>query len=124
MKNNDIPIPFKVVLIGESGVGKTSIITRYITDSFSSVMLATTGASFASRTIEVDNQKIKFEIWDTARQEQYRSIAQIFYKNISGCILVYDISKRETYDEIKDYWIKEIKENAPDNLSMLIIIIV
>ena len=66
MKNNDIPIPFKVVLIGESGVGKTSIITRYTTDSFSSVMLTTTGASFASRTIEVDNQKIKFEIWDTA----------------------------------------------------------
>ena len=87
-------------------------------------MLATTGASFASRTIEVDNQKIKFEIWDTAGQEQYRSIAQIFYKNTSGCILVYDISKRETYDEIKDYWIKEIKENAPDDLSMLIIIIV
>ena len=103
MKNNDIPIPFKVVLIGESGVGKTSIITRYTTDSFSSVMLATTGASFASRIIEVDNQKIKFEIWDTAGQEQYRSIAQIFYKNTSGCILVYDISKRETYDEIKDY---------------------
>ena len=75
-------------------------------------------------TIEVDNQKIKFEIWDTAGQEQYRSIAQIFYKNTSGCILVYDISKRETYDEIKDYWIKEIKENAPDDLSMLIIIIV
>ena len=124
MKNNDIPIPFKVVLIGESGVGKTSIITRYTTDSFSSVMLATTGASFASRIIEVDNQKIKFEIWDTAGQEQYRSIAQIFYKNTSGCILVYDISKRETYDEIKDYWIKEIKENAPDDLSMLIIIIV
>ena len=68
MKNNDIPIPFKVVLIGESGVGKTSIITRYTTDSFSSVMLATIGASFASRTIEVDNQKIKFEIWDTAGQ--------------------------------------------------------
>ena len=87
-------------------------------------MLATTGASFASRTIEVDNQKIKFEIWDTAGQEQYRSIAQIFYKNTSGCILVYDISKRETYDEIKDYWVKEIKENAPDDLSMLIIIIV
>ena len=124
MKNNDMPIPFKVVLIGESGVGKTSIITRYTTDSFLSVMLATTGASFASRTIEVDNQKIKFEIWDTAGQEQYRSIAQIFYKNTSGCILVYDISKRETYDEIKDYWIKEIKENAPDDLSMLIIIIV
>ena len=83
MKNNDIPIPFKVVLISESGVGKTSIITRYTTDSFSSVMLATTGASFASRTIEVDNQKIKL---DTAGQEQYRSIAQIFYKNTSGCI--------------------------------------
>ena len=68
MKNNDIPIPFKVVLIGESGVGKTSIITRDTTDSFSSVMLATTGASFASRTIEVD------------KCEKLKSIT--FYKNV------------------------------------------
>ena len=85
---NNIALQCKVVLVGESGVGKTSLISRYTSDTFSSVMLATTGASFATRiyTLEEENQDIKFEIWDTAGQEQFRSIAQIFYKNAFNII--------------------------------------
>ena len=73
----------KVVLIGESGVGKTSIITRYISDTFSNVLMATPGANFTTKTIFLSEQKqsIKFEVWDTAGQEKFRSMAKVFYKN-------------------------------------------
>ena len=108
----------KVVLIGESGVGKTSIINRYISNTFSSVLAATPGASFTTKTIFLKdfNQSIKFEIWDTAGQEKFRTLAKIFYKNAAICILVYDITRKDSYDELKNYWINEIKVNGSKNL--------
>ena len=114
-------VPCKVVLIGESGVGKTSIISRYITNTFSSVLTATPGASFTTKTIYLKEYKrsIKFEIWDTAGQEKYRALAKVFYKNAAVCILVYDITRRKSFDELKEYWINEIKSNGSPNLSKL-----
>ena len=104
----------KVVLLGESGVGKSSIITRYTQNTFKSQRLATTGANFVTKTIilEDENKSIKFEIWDTAGQEQYRSLAKVFYKNSAVCILVYDITRRFSFEELKNYWVDEIKENT------------
>ena len=109
----------KVVLIGESGVGKTSIINRYISDTFSSVLTATPGASFTNKKIFMKdyNQSIKYEIWDTAGQEKYRALAKVFYKNASVCILVYDICRKESFENLKNYWINEIKANSSPNLS-------
>ena len=109
----------KVVLIGESGVGKTSIITRYISDTFSSTLSPTSGANFTTKTVDIKeyNQKIKFEIWDTAGQEKYRSLAKVFYKNSSACILVYDITRRNSFEELKNFWINEIKLNGSPSLS-------
>ena len=109
----------KVVLIGESGVGKTSIITRYSSNTFSSTLSPTSGANFTTKTVEIKdyNQKIKFEIWDTAGQEKYRSLAKVFYKNSSACILVYDITRRNSFEELKNFWINEIKVNGSPNLS-------
>ena len=111
----------KVVLIGESGVGKTSIISRYINNTFTSVLMSTTGASFASKTmmLEKENQSIKFEIWDTAGQEKFRALAKVFYKNAAVCILVYDITRKTSFEELKKYWITEIKANASPNLCKL-----
>ena len=93
----------KVVLIGESGVGKTSIINRYISNTFSSVLTATPGASFTTKTVFLKdfNQSIKFEIWDTAGQEKYRALAKVFYKNAAVCVLVYDITRKDSYDALK-----------------------
>ena len=110
----------KVVLIGESGVGKTSIISRFITNTFSSILMSTTGASFATKSIylEKEDRTVKFEIWDTAGQEKYRSLAKVFYKNAQVCLLVYDISRKTSLDEIKNYWFKEIKNNATDNIIL------
>ena len=109
----------KIVLIGESGVGKTSIINRYISDTFSPVLTATPGASFATKTVFLKeyNQSIKFEIWDTAGQEKFRSLAKVFYKNAAICILVYEITRRASFDELKKFWIEEIRSNASKNIS-------
>ena len=116
-------LPCKVVLIGESGVGKTSIISRYISNTFSSVLAATPGANFTTKTVFLpeENQSIKFEIWDTAGQEKFRALAKVFYKNAAVCILVYDITRKTSFEELKKYWISEIKSNASPNLSKFII---
>jgi len=110
----------KVVLIGESGVGKTSIISRYTTNKFKDSLMPTPGASFLTKKVAFpeENKVIKFEIWDTAGEERFRSLARRFYKNASACILVYDITNVNTFMDIKNYWIKELKENAPSNTSM------
>ena len=109
----------KVVLLGESGVGKTSIISRYINNTFKSQLMSTPGANFVTKNVimEDENKTIKFEIWDTAGQERYRSLAKVFYKNAAVCVLVYDITRKTSFDAIKNYWVKELKENAPKDIS-------
>ena len=110
----------KVVLIGESGVGKTSIISRYTTNTFKSQLMSTPGANFVTKNVimEDEDQSIKFEIWDTAGQERYRSLAKVFYKNAAVCVLVYDITRKSSFEALKNYWVNQIKENAPQNVSM------
>jgi Ras-related protein Rab-5C len=111
----------KVVLLGEAGVGKTSIISRYVNNTFSDVLMSTTGASFAIKKLEIDPEhKIKFQIWDTAGQERFRSLAKIFYQNAAVAVLVYDITRRESFEKLKEFWIKELKENAPSDIILAI----
>jgi small GTP-binding protein len=111
----------KVVLLGEAGVGKTSIISRYVNNTFSDVLMSTTGASFAVKKLEIDPEhKIKFQIWDTAGQERFRSLAKIFYQNAAVAVLVYDITRRDSFQKLKDFWVKELKENAPSDIILAI----
>ena len=110
----------KVVLLGESGVGKTCIIARFINNTFEENLISTTGASYAGKTMTFDEfggKSIKFEIWDTAGQEKYRSLTKIFYKDAGAAILVYDITRQDSFDEIKKYWLQQIKEFAPKDIS-------
>ena len=110
----------KVVLLGESGVGKTCIIARFINNTFEENLISTTGASYAGKTMtfdEYDGKSIRFEIWDTAGQEKYRSLTKIFYKDAGIAILVYDITRKETFEEIQKYWYYQVKESAPKNIS-------
>ena len=110
----------KVVLLGESGVGKTCIIARFINNTFEENLIRTTGASYAGKTMtfdEYEGKSIKFEIWDTAGQEKYRSLTKIFYKDAGAAILVYDITRKESFEEIQKYWINQIKDFAPKNIS-------
>ena len=115
MDNEDQTIKCKVVLLGKSGVGKTSIISRYTTNVFKESLMTTPGANFITKNVNFPkaNKTIKFEIWDTAGQERYRSLAKVFYNNASACILVYDITNKDTFNDIVNYWIPELKENTP-----------
>ena len=114
----------KVVLLGESGVGKTSIISRFINDTFEEGLVTTTGASYAGKDMvfkDYQNQVVKFEIWDTAGQEKYRSLAQIFYKDAAIAILVYDITSVESFEEVKNYWYKQLKESSSSDIGKIYI---
>ena len=114
----------KVVILGESGVGKTSIISRFINDTFDEELVTTTGASYVSKSMKFSdkNQVLNFEIWDTAGQEKYRSLTQIFYKDASIAILVYDITNKDSFDELQNYWYEQIKDSAPKNIGKFIIL--
>ena len=109
----------KAVLLGESGVGKTCIIARFINNTFENNIMSTTGASYAGKAMTFDEFQgkcIKFEIWDTAGQEKYRALTKIFYKDAKVAILVYDITRKDSFDEIKNYWYNQIKESAPKDI--------
>ena len=109
----------KVVLIGESGVGKTSILNRFTSDIFYSSLKETPGGNYAIKTIYIKdfNKSIKFEIWDTAGQEKYRALAKVFSKNAEVTVFVYDITRSDSIKELKNYWIKEIKPVVSPNSS-------
>ena len=112
---------FKVVLVGESGVGKTSIITQFIDQTFQEDQQSTTGGTFSTKSVICDGDKIlKFEIWDTAGQERYRSLTTMFYKDANAAVMVYDVTRSESFEELKNYWAKQIKENSPENIILVI----
>jgi small GTP-binding protein len=107
----------KVVLLGDSGVGKTCIIARYISGSFDKNSTTTNGASFCSKNVRFDQlgKNLLLDIWDTAGQEKYKALTKFFYKDAAVCILVYDVTRKESFQSLKDYWYSQLKENSePD----------
>ena len=112
---------FKVVLLGESGVGKTSIISQFVDQIFQQDLQISTGGTFSSKTLIYGNNKqIKFEIWDTAGQERYRSLTTMFYKTADAAILVYDITVEDSFEQLQSYWFTQVKEAAPENIILVI----
>ena len=102
MTNEEETPNCKVVLLGETGVGKTCIISRYIRNEFNTETEISTMASFTSTTLTMNNNtKLRFDIWDTAGQEKYRSLTRFFYKDAAIAVLVYDITRKESFEEIK-----------------------
>ena len=108
----------KVVLLGDGGVGKTCIISRYISGTYDESSAATNGASYCSKNVNYEKvgKNLLLDIWDTAGQEKYRALTKFFYKDAAVCILVYDITRRETFDNIKNYWIQQLRENSSKNI--------
>ena len=106
--------PVKVVLLGESGVGKTSIITQFISKKFNQRCPTSVSAQFISKIMKFPeySKNLKFDIWDTVGQEKYRSLTKIFYKDADIIIFVYDITTEFSFKAIKDYWYKETKEHT------------
>ena len=113
----------KVVLLGESGVGKTSIIAQFTSGKFDPDCVTSLSAQFISKTIEFENlqKAIKFDIWDTAGQEKYRALAKIFYKDAKVIILVYDITDQKSFEELKNYWYEMVSSNADKDAMIAIV---
>ena len=105
----------KVVIVGESGVGKTCIIERFCENTFTQATVSTIGAANASAKVTVGDTTLDLDIWDTAGQELYRSLNKIFYKNAKIAILVYDITKKTSFEEMKNYWFEQIKKVNGDD---------
>ena len=111
----------KVILVGETGVGKTCIIVRYVSEEYKEETISTTGASYASKIVEFKeyNKSVQFQIWDTAGQEKYRGLTKLFYKDAKIVILVYDMTRKKSFEEIKNYWYNQIKENSSEEISKI-----
>ena len=111
---------FKVVVIGDSGVGKTNLIKRFITNTFSDNSKATVGVEFITKSYKINNQIFKIELWDTAGQERYKSITAVYYKGAKGALVVYDTTSKMSFNNI-DKWLAEIKDKTSNDLKLMII---
>ncbi|XP_050785710.1 ras-related protein Rab-13 isoform X1 [Gopherus flavomarginatus] len=105
---------FKLLLIGDSGVGKTCLIIRFAEDNFTSTYISTIGIDFKIRTVEIEGKKIKLQVWDTAGQERFKTITTAYYRGAMGIILVYDITDEKSFENIQN-WMKSIKELAKEH---------
>jgi len=111
---------FKIVLVGDSGVGKSNILSRYINDEFYHESKSTIGVEFCTRTLFIDDFVIKIQIWDTAGQERFRAITKAYYRGSHGIIVVYDITSRKSFDNIIK-WMFEFEENV-DKTSVVLLV--
>jgi len=110
----------KVVLIGDSGVGKSNLLSRYTRNEFNMESRSTIGVEFATRSIEIDGKTVKAQIWDTAGQERFRAITNTYYRGAVGAILVYDIAKYVTFENVTR-WLTELREQGDANLCILLV---
>ena len=99
---------FKLIVIGDSSVGKTSLITRYTNGIFKEEYLATVGLDYYSKTEEIDNQKIQIKLWDTAGQERYKALTQNYFRSAEGVLLAFDVSNEESFKNLKE-WISSMR---------------
>ncbi|XP_006641903.2 RAB11a, member RAS oncogene family, like [Lepisosteus oculatus] len=111
---------FKVVLIGDSGVGKSNLLSRFTRNEFSLESKSTIGVEFATRSIQVEGKTVKAQIWDTAGQERYRAITSAYYRGAVGALLVYDIAKHLTYENA-ERWLKELQDHADSNIVIMLV---
>ncbi|RPD55675.1 GTP-binding protein ypt1 [Lentinus tigrinus ALCF2SS1-7] len=111
---------FKLLLIGDSGVGKSCLLLRFAEDAFTDSYLSTIGVDFKIRTIELEGRTVKLQIWDTAGQERFRTIAAAYYRGAHGIIMVYDVTDNETFANVKG-WMQEIERYASEGVKKLII---
>ena len=111
---------FKILLLGDSGVGKSSLLLRYTKNEFISDLRSTIGVEFALKYLTIDNFQLKVQIWDTAGMERYRSITNAYYKGAKGVIVVYDICRKKSFENV-DKWIDDFKSKADDDAVIILI---
>ena len=112
---------FKILLLGDSSVGKTCFLKRYTDNTFQDAYLSTIGFDFKFKFVTLENGKtVKVQLWDTAGQERFRTIAKSYYKGAHGIILIYDVTNRKTFDNIRK-WLNQIKDEASNKISIILV---
>jgi len=111
---------FKLVLIGDSGVGKSCLLLRFADDNFTDSYISTIGVDFRFRTVTIDKKTVKLQIWDTAGQERFRTITSAYYRGADGIIMVYDVTSSESFDHVEE-WLSEVDRYANENTAKLLV---
>ena len=111
---------FKIVIVGDSGVGKTNILLRYLKNEFDTQTKATVGVEFGTKKTRIENSSIKAQIWDTAGQERYRAITSAYYKGAHGALVVYDITRKSSFDSVEK-WLSDLKNNGEEKMVIMVI---
>lgn len=118
--STDIDLSLKIIILGDSSVGKTNILTRYTKNLFSDDSKTTIGVEFGTKILDLNNHKIKLQIWDTAGQERYKAVTVAYYKGSKGAFIVYDVTNKSSFDNLEN-WIKDIKKNGDKETSIIIV---
>ncbi|CAA2989429.1 ras-related RABA1f [Olea europaea subsp. europaea] len=117
---DDYDYLFKVVLIGDSGVGKSNLLSRFARNEFNLESKSTIGVEFATRSIHVEDKIVKAQIWDTAGQERYRAITSAYYRGAVGALLVYDVTRHVTFENV-ERWLKELRDHTDQNIVIMLV---
>ncbi|KAH7577071.1 hypothetical protein ACOSP7_002182 [Xanthoceras sorbifolium] len=117
---DDYDYLFKLVLIGDSGVGKSNLLSRFTRNEFNLESKSTIGVEFATKSLKIDAKVIKAQIWDTAGQERYRAITSAYYRGAVGALLVYDVTRHATFANV-GRWLKELREHTDPNMIVMLI---
>lgn len=120
MSGQDYDYLYKIVLIGDSGVGKSNLLSRFTRDEFIVDSKSTIGVEFATRSVTVDNKIIKAQLWDTAGQERYKAITSAYYRGAVGALVIYDITSGTSFNNVNK-WLTELHEHAPSNISIMLV---
>lgn len=110
----------KLLMIGDSGVGKSCLLSRYTGDSFNESFIATIGIDFKIKYIDISDKKVKLQIWDTAGQERFRTITNAYYRGAMGVVLVYDCTMQSSFENVRN-WMESIKSNSPSNVKVCLV---
>ena len=119
-KNNDADYTVKIVIVGDSGVGKTNILCRFCDNQFKANYVSTIGVDFKNKIIQVDGMKIRLQIWDTAGQERFKNINQTYFKGAIGVILSYSITDSQSFSSLEG-WIKQIQEHSESDVLKFLV---
>lgn len=112
---------FKTVIIGNSGVGKSSVLVRFAENQFMEHYLATIGVDFRFKTMQVDGKNIKYQIWDTAGQERFRTITSAYYRGSQGILMVFDVTDQQSFVDITNFWMGEVEEYAEKDAVLILV---